>query len=207
MVCGAASDSPKVLHLAGSNECLHRARHVLDRHLRIDAVLVEQVNGLHLQASQHFVNDLPDVIGPAVQATGALSGLRVDVPAELGRNRHVHANGRNRFADETLVGKWAVDFGRIEVGDAPLERGADETAPLRPVGGGSIDLLESHATVANRRDDQTVLAKCSRLHVLIILRYRAASSAAPSCRSRATSRVGALPNNLVYSRLNCDALR
>ena len=42
---------------------------------------------------------------------------------------------------------------------------------------------------------------------LSVSRGRPPSNAAPSCRSLATSRVGALPNRRVYSRLNCDALQ
>ena len=52
--------------LAGPYELLHRARHVLDRHVRIDAVLIEQIDHVGAQALQSLVRDLTDALGPAV---------------------------------------------------------------------------------------------------------------------------------------------
>ena len=41
----------EVLDLAFPDQVLHRARDVLDRHVRVDAVLVEQVDGVGLAAA------------------------------------------------------------------------------------------------------------------------------------------------------------
>ena len=61
----------EVLHLALPDQLLHRAGHVLDRHVRVDAVLVEQVDAVGPEPLERRLDDLPDVLGPAVQARPA----------------------------------------------------------------------------------------------------------------------------------------
>ena len=46
MVLAAASESPKCFTLPCLNQLLHGARHVLDRDLGVDAVLVVEVDGV-----------------------------------------------------------------------------------------------------------------------------------------------------------------
>jgi hypothetical protein len=53
-----------VLDLAFLNQHLHRSRHVLDRHIRVDTVLVEQVDSLDPEPLERALGDLPDALGP-----------------------------------------------------------------------------------------------------------------------------------------------
>jgi hypothetical protein len=39
---------------------------VFDRHLRIDSVLVQEVDAVSPEALRHLLDDLADVVGPAV---------------------------------------------------------------------------------------------------------------------------------------------
>ena len=59
MVLRAGFGQAEVLDLALADQLLHRAGHVLDRHVRIDAVLVEQVDGVGLEALERGLGDLP----------------------------------------------------------------------------------------------------------------------------------------------------
>ena len=69
------------------------------------------------------------------------------------------------------------------------------------------------ATDRGRQDEDECCEDQRRVHDLIVgaritaICYCAPCAAAPSSRSFAMSRVGALPKRRVYSRLNCDALR
>ena len=56
------------------DQLLDRAGDILDRHVRIDAVLVEQVDAIGLQALERCLDDLLDVLGPAVEADRAIDG-------------------------------------------------------------------------------------------------------------------------------------
>ena len=48
----------EVLDLALLDQVLHRAGHVLDRHVRVDAVLIEQVDRVDLQPLRASLGDL-----------------------------------------------------------------------------------------------------------------------------------------------------
>ena len=57
----------EVLDLAFLDQILHRARDILDRHVRVDAVLIEQIDHVGLEPLQRGLGDLLDVLRPAVQ--------------------------------------------------------------------------------------------------------------------------------------------
>ena len=62
------------------DQILDRAGHVLDRHVGIDAMLIEEVDASVLAASA-CVRHLLDVVGPAVQAVAR--AVRVDSEPNL----------------------------------------------------------------------------------------------------------------------------
>ena len=104
-----------MLDLALANQILHGAGDVLDRHVRVDAVLIEQIDPIGLESLQRRVGDLPNVLGPAVQP-GLLAALELE--AEFRRNHHLIANRAERFADDLFIRERAVGFGGIEERDA-----------------------------------------------------------------------------------------
>ena len=58
----------EVPDLALLDQLLHRPRDVLDGHVRVDAVLIEQIDGVDVEPLERCLRDLLDVLGPAVQA-------------------------------------------------------------------------------------------------------------------------------------------
>jgi DNA-binding transcriptional LysR family regulator len=105
-----------VQHLALRDQVLHRARHVLHRHLGVHAVLVEQVDAVGAQALQEASQTGADALRPAVLALGGIALLE----AELGGDDDLVAHRRQRFADQLLVREGAVGLGGVEEGDAAL---------------------------------------------------------------------------------------
>jgi uncharacterized protein YbjT (DUF2867 family) len=91
------------------DEFLHGPGDVFDGHVRVDPVLVEQVDPVGAEPCQRGVDGVADVPGPAVQrlAGVALAGGGVDVEAELRRDDHAVADGGERLADEGFVGETA----------------------------------------------------------------------------------------------------
>jgi hypothetical protein len=83
----------EVLYLAGLNQILHRSRHVFNRHIGIDAVLIKKIDGINVQALQRCVGNLFDVLRVAVQALRAGAPIGVDVEAELGGDDDFVADG------------------------------------------------------------------------------------------------------------------
>ena len=130
----------EVLHLAFANQLLDRAGDIFDRHVGVDAVLIEQIDGVDLQSLERRLGHLPDVLGTAVEAP-LLSVLRIDVESEFGGDHHLTAERGQRFADELFVGERAVDFGGVEERDAAFDGRADQRDHLLLVDRRAIAML------------------------------------------------------------------
>ena len=79
-----------MLHLSRLNEVLHRTGYIFNRHLRVNAVLVEQGDTVSLKPLETSIGYLLDVLGLAVESAEALSAGR-EVEAELRGNHHLLA--------------------------------------------------------------------------------------------------------------------
>ena len=144
---GGGLGHAEVLDLAGRDEFLDGAGDVFDGHVGVDAVLVEQVDGVDAQPGEGGVGDLLDVFGSAGQA--GLAAVGVEREAELGGDDDLAAERLQGFADEFLVDERAVDLGGVEEGDAAFDRGADQGDVVGPVGGGAIALAHAHGAEAD----------------------------------------------------------
>ena len=120
----------EVLDLPFLNQFLDGSRHVFYRHIRVDAVLIEQVDRLDLEPLERTLHGLPDVLRPAAQpaAPGRLSlPLRSNPtwwqsPPVCGR--------RESFADQLFVGERPVYLGGVEECDAAIHRGMEKSGHL-----------------------------------------------------------------------------
>jgi hypothetical protein len=81
---------PEVADIAGVDQLLDGAGDVLDRDVRVDTVLVEQVDGVGAQATQGAIDGDADVVGPAGD-TGLVAVL-VEGEPELGGDDDVVAD-------------------------------------------------------------------------------------------------------------------
>ena len=151
-------------HLARRDQLADRAGDVLHRHVRVDAVLVEQVDAVRPEPPERALDGAPDVVGPAVDPAVVDPGVGIDVPAELGGDLHPVAHRLQRLADHLLVGEGTVDLGGVEEVHAALDRGAQQLDHLRPVGQ-LPRLAVAHGAERQRRHLQP-LAQPSLLHCL-----------------------------------------
>src|SRR4051794_29625423 len=92
---------------------------------RVDAVLIEQVDRFPLQPLERSVDDLPDVLGAAVEAASPLA-VGIDLESELCCDHHAVPEGSERFTHQLLVHEGTVSLGRVEERDASLDRGPDQ---------------------------------------------------------------------------------
>jgi hypothetical protein len=109
----------KVFHFALLDQIFDNARDVFDRHIWIDAMLVEQVDAICLQSFERSLGNFPDVLRAAINAD-LLSSLG-NLEPELRRDNHLIANGRQRFANHVLVGEWTIDLRRVKKRDAAFD--------------------------------------------------------------------------------------
>jgi hypothetical protein len=56
----------EVFHLTFLDEVFHRARHVFDRNIRINTVLIEQIDCISLKPLERGLGDLLDMLWPTV---------------------------------------------------------------------------------------------------------------------------------------------
>src|SRR3984893_15879800 len=145
------------------DQILHGTRHMFDRHVGINPVLIQQVDDVDLQPLQRRLSDLADVLGPAVHAD-LPSRLGVEPPAELCRYHHLVAKRRERLADQLFVRERAVDLCGIEESYPAFDRPADDSDSLLLVEDATITKVEPHASEANRGHFEPAFSKLALHH-------------------------------------------
>jgi hypothetical protein len=147
--------------LALSDQLLHSPSDVLDRNIGIDAVLIEQVNAVGLQAPEGCLGHLPDVLRAAVQPA-ALSGIRADVEVELGGYDDLVADWGEGLTEELLVDERPVGFGGVEERDPSVGCSADQRDAVVLVRWLAVVHAQAHAAKSQGGDLKA--AKGAGLH-------------------------------------------
>src|SRR6266550_469971 len=151
----------EVLHLALGNQFLDRARHVFDRHVRVDPMLIIEIHDVCPETLQRTLDALLDALGAAVLDL-LPAGITSD--PELRGDHHLPAQWRQRFAYELFVGVRTVNFGGIEERDAPFDGRANERDHRLLVRWETVALAHPHAAEPQRRHFQIALSKFALLH-------------------------------------------
>ena len=113
----------EVFNLAYLNQVLHCSCHIFDGHIRVNTVLIEEVNRLDPEPLEGALHYLLDVLGPTIQPLPAPLELPVgtEILAEFGADHYLVPEGGQRFAHQFLVRERTVDLGGVEEGDAALD--------------------------------------------------------------------------------------
>jgi hypothetical protein len=138
---------------------LDRSRDLFDGHLRVQPVLIEQLDGFEAQPLQASLGSLPDSFGAAVKP-GHLPALVVE--AELGGDHHLVPHRGERFPRQFLIDEWPVSLGGIEQGDAPLHGLAGQLDHRLPIRVWAAMVVHPHAPEAEGRYFQRVLSRTER---------------------------------------------
>ena len=97
---------PEVLHFTLLNQFLHRARDILDRHVWIHTVLIQQVDGFHLsrlsEPSTAFLMCSGLLLSPGSPFMPRIE-IRTQVEPEFRCNHDLSAKWRERLAHEFFV--------------------------------------------------------------------------------------------------------
>lgn len=124
----ASLGQTEVLHLAGLDQFFDRPSHLFDRHVRINAMLVEQVDDIGLQAPERPFDRFLDVLRSAVEDLLLVVGAESET--ELGGDDDALSKRRQRLADNLLVQVRSIDFRCVEEAHAALYRRADQSDGL-----------------------------------------------------------------------------
>jgi hypothetical protein len=168
---GAANDGdsglgePEVADLAGVDEVSDGAGDVLDRHVRVDAVLVEQVDPVG--PLQHLLDHLADVVGFAVEPPG-----RRELEPELRGDDDLVADRGEGLTDEGFVDERSVRLGGVEECHPQIVGGPDQPHAVVGVDGLAVVGAEAHAAQPDRRHRQ---APCCQLSIVFLSSCAAAA--------------------------------
>ena len=110
-------------HLALGDQVGDRPGGLLDRRVRVDAVLVVQVDVVGAETLQGALDGGLHVRGAAVDHTGAAAGVGDE--AELGGDLHLVAAAVECLADDLLAEEGTVDLGGVDVGDTEFQGPVD----------------------------------------------------------------------------------
>jgi hypothetical protein len=141
-----------MLYLARLNQLLHRSRNVFNWHLRVDAVLIEEIDRIDPQSLKGSVGHLLNPLGAAIRANETWASIRLELEPELGRDHDFSAERRQTFAHEFFVRERTVHLRRIEKCHAAFHRRAEKGDHLLLVSRRPIGEAHSHAPQAESRN-------------------------------------------------------
>src|SRR5947209_2827140 len=159
----------EMLHLACFDELLHRSGHVLDRDVRIDSVLIKQIDGVYLEALQRFLGDLFDARRMAIETCPSGTSIGVELETKLCSDHHPSPKGKECFPHQLFVGKWSIDLGCVEEGDATVHRCMKKSNHLCLVSNRLIRKGHAHAAEPDGGDFQAAVSKSTFLHSSYLL--------------------------------------
>src|SRR6266702_5963159 len=161
-----------MLDLTLGDQVLDGTGNIFDRHLRIDTMLVEEINAVSPQPRQTGIRYGLDVLGSAIGSHAAFAGLHVNVKAELGCDSYLIANRCQRLSDKLLVDPGAINLSRVEQCHATVVSGANELNHLLLVGRRSISGAHAHASKSECRYLKIAVSKLTFLHIPTPLDHR-----------------------------------
>lgn len=143
-------------HFPLLNQLLDGAGDLFDRHGRIDAVLIKQINHLDLEPLERTFHRFADVRRVAVERRRGLGGAWVgsggDIETELRGDDDLLAQGSERFTQQFFIVEGTVDFGRVEKVNAPLDGGMEQCRHFLLVLGRTVGKAHPHAAKPEGRN-------------------------------------------------------
>jgi hypothetical protein len=139
------------------------ASDILDGDLRVDPVLVEQVDRVGSQSPKRPVDSGTDVVRSATDA--GLVAVLVEGEPELGGDDDVAADRLQCLAHQLLVVEGAVDLGGVEQRDATVHRRTEERDHVRSRRSWPERLAHAHAAEAECGHVEGGCAEGAGVHV------------------------------------------
>src|SRR4051812_18337761 len=172
----------EVLDLSFVDEFLDRSGDLFDWNVRVDAVLVVEVDVVGAKALERAFDNPCNCLWAAIDEAARSSR---EVPPELGRDDDPVAQRFEGFADEFLVCVGAVALGGVEEGDARLDRITDQPDAVFLWRERRKRLAEAHATETDLGDLKS-LAEYACFHLKSSVARTALRSPGRGGRRKAT---------------------
>lgn len=124
------------------NQVCDGSRHLFNRDLAVNAVLIEQINMIGGKPPKRRLHRPPDLLGTAVHANGLTT---FDTETEFGGENDLITAPGERAPQKRLVREWSIDFGGIKECASQFD-GPVQSRYRFPVIGDAIRLAHAHAT-------------------------------------------------------------
>src|SRR5262249_27159724 len=138
----------KMLYLSFANQTFNCTSNVFDRYIRINPVLIQQINHIGLQSLKGSLDHFLDVLRPAIQAS--LSAFGIELECKLGGDHHLLAERCDGFAQKLLVLVRTVSLGGVEKCHTTFERSSNERDSRFLLHGWPITEAQPHAAESDR---------------------------------------------------------
>src|SRR5215207_4918221 len=201
---GTGLGQSDVAYLAFGDQLGQRADRLFDGRVRVDAVLVVEVDVVGAEPLERAFDRGLHIVGAAVDDAGAAA--RVGDETELRRHDDAVAPALDGLADNFLAMEGAVDLGGVDVRDPEVQRpvnGADRLGVIEPPAGG-VDAGHSHGSQTDAGDIKP--AQRYMLHQVLLWHYdepNPASAAGHLGLARFRSAVAIPDNRLPRARRSC----
>src|SRR5215211_2640451 len=139
-----------VADLSFIDELTDRTGDFFDRHRRVDAVLVKQVDPVCPQPTKRCLGDLLNMLGPAVERRGLLDAFNVDVPTKFCRDHDLITERLDRLADDLFINPRSVNLRCVEESDSALICRTYQLDAVFLVEAGPKPEADAHASEAER---------------------------------------------------------
>src|SRR5262249_27467320 len=149
------------MDFAGFNELGHGANGILNRCLRINPVLIVEVDHVYLQPAQRGITSGAHIVRLAIDADEST----VSCPdiAELGGEHNLASTIPDRLAHQLFIAAEAVNVSSVEESHAELDGAVNCGDRLGPLSG-SVEIAHAHAAKPERRSEQSGSTQFTRLH-------------------------------------------
>src|SRR5712692_7096620 len=136
-------------YLALLDQLPYRAGHLLDRHGRIDTVLIEEIDIVGPKPTQGALHRLTDMLRPASSFGADLLSV-LETKAKFGADYYLVVPALKRPAEQLLVGEGTIALGRVEEGASQFE-GALQCGDRLTFIRRTVRLAHAHTAKADRR--------------------------------------------------------
>src|SRR6185436_851638 len=105
--------------LAFRDQLLDRPCYIFDWYVRIDSVLIEQIDNISLESLERSVGNVFDVRWVAVDAY--LLSFGTEFETKFCSYHHLITERCESFTHKFLIGEWAIRFSSVEECDAAFD--------------------------------------------------------------------------------------
>ncbi len=140
-----------MLYLSFCDQVSHGSRHILDGHLGIYPVLIENIDDIGLQPFKRRLGNAADMFRPAVDPLPARGTVLLQAETEFRRDDKLVIHSLEGFSQQFLVGIRAVQFGSIKEGNTPVYSSVENLDHILRSTDGFFCECHTHASEPQRR--------------------------------------------------------